>query len=355
MKKFLVHRNLHIDPLTRLKNFVQFLEEDYETLFGLSGVICVFDIGQLREVNRFYGREVGDQLIVSASKSLCHSFPRDCVFRTEGDAFTIVMSGKTLSIVQLMIDTAVNQYAETMSVIGHEDSSLQVTVYPYEQPIKSIEDFYMFVVKKEDNLSNNGRFNGDDLVRHILSGVINRFRLSLEYYEEVYNYALIDEVSGLPNAKAANQYLASMVSHTGRRTDQYCILFIDGDDLRRYNDISYDTGNDMIRSIADGVKESSRHEDKVFRWLSGDEFIVVLENADHRTGEGLAERIRSTVEERHLDTMFQTTVSIGVASYPIDGRDVDTIIYYAEKATKVAKEQGKNQVVCWHNVDVSVL
>lgn len=355
MKKFVVHRNLHIDPLTRLKNFVQFLEEDYRNLFGEKGTICVFDIGSLREVNRFYGREVGDQLIVSASKALCDAFPRDKVFRTEGDAFTIVLKDTGESKVNAMIKESCEQYAEAMSVIGHEDSNLHVTIYPYMKPIKSIEDFYMFVVKEEVSLTTSSRYSGDDLVRHILSGVINRFRLSLEYYEEVYNYALIDEVSGLPNAKAANQYLASMVSHTGRRTDQYCILFIDGDDLRRYNDISYETGNDMIRSVADGIKESSRQNDKIFRWLSGDEFIVVLENADHQTGEGLAERIRSTIEEKHLDAIFNTTVSIGVASYPTDGRDVDTVIYYAEKATKVAKEQGKNQVVCWRDVDVSVL
>lgn len=354
MKKFVVHRNLHIDPLTRLNNFIQFLEEDYVTLFEDQGIICIFDIGALRDINQFYGREVGDQLIVSASKAIGHAFDKEVIFRTEGDAFTVVQKHKSLELVKNDIEKAKSQYAEAMSVLGYEDSELRVTLYPYDQPIHSIEDFYMFVVK-EDHKKSKGRFSGDDLVRHILSGVINRFRLSLEYYEEVYNYALIDEVSGLPNAKAANQYLASMVSHTGRRTDQYCILFIDGDDLRRYNDISYDTGNEMIRSIADQIKESSRTGDKIFRWLSGDEFIVVLEDADNATGERIAQRIRRAVEISHEDTLFQTTVSIGVACYPLDARDVDTVIYYAEKATKVAKEQGKNKVVCWHNVDVSVL
>ncbi len=162
-------------------------------------------------------------------------------------------------------------------------------------------------------------------------------------------------MSGLPNAKAANQYLSKMVSLTGRRTDQYCVLFIDGDDLRRYNDVSYEAGgNEMIRRIANIIRESSRDNDKIFRWLSGDEFIVILEDTDHTVGAVIAERIRESVENKSNNFMFDTTISIGVASYPIDGHDVDQIIYYCEKANKIAKEQGKNQVVCWNQVDVSV-
>lgn len=354
MNEFVLHRDLHVDPLTRLKNFIQFIEEDYRALFGERGLIVIFDIVGLREINIIQGREVGDELITSAASALCEAFGKEAIYRNEGDAFTVILKDKTTKEMMSVFEELRLEYGELMIAKGYEDASFHYGIYTYDRPITSIEDFYMFIVKKQNEGLTGRRITGDQLVRHILSGVVNRFRQSLEYYEEVYNYALIDEVSGLPNAKAANQYLSKMIAHTGRHTDRYSILFIDGDDLRRYNDISYETGNQMIREIAGIIKVSSREGDKVFRWLSGDEFVVILEEADHVSGAVIAERIRENIENHQTDVMYDTTVSIGVASYPIDGHDVDQIIYYAEKACKVAKERGKNRVVSWNSVDVSV-
>lgn len=353
MNEFILHRDLHVDPLTRLKNFIQFIEEDHKKLFGAVGLICIFDIEKLREINMSIGREAGDKMITSAAIELSRYFDREAVFRTEGDAFTVILKGYELEDIEENVDRLTMSYNEEMLRLGFGDLTIHNVIYPYSAPIESIEDFYMFVVEK-DNAGRKGRgFNGDQLVRHILGGVINRFKQSLEYYDEVYNYALIDEVSNLPNAKAANQYLGNKVSLTGRRTDQYAILFIDGDDLRRYNDVSYEAGNNMIRQMATIIKDASRDQDKVFRWLSGDEFVVVLDDTDHEVASLIAERMREQVVAGQDNFMFDTTISIGIASYPIDGHDVDQIIYYAEKANKIAKEQGKNQVVSWSMVDIS--
>ncbi|MCF8019293.1 MAG: diguanylate cyclase [Vallitaleaceae bacterium] len=355
MNEFVLHRDLHVDPLTRLKNFIQFIEEDYTTLFGTSGIICIFDITNLNELNRDLGRETGDLIIRTAARVLCQFFPREIVYRTEGDAFTIIIKDSNEAFIEDVMDEAKNYYRQEMRENGYHDITLHSILYAYEEPITSLEDYYMFVVKEDKKVDSSLKYSGEGMVRNILGGVINRFRQSLDYYEEVYNYALIDEISGLPNAKAANQYLANRVTRTGRKTDQYCVLFIDGDDLRYYNDVSYQAGNQMIKKLGTIINEAIRDEDKVFRWLSGDEFIVILENTDHVIGETLAERIRARIESQQEDFLFETTVSIGVASYPIDGRDVDQIIYYAEKATKIAKEQGKNQVVSWREVDVAAI
>lgn len=354
MNEFILHRDLNIDPLTRLKNFIRFIDEDFEKLFGDAGLIAFFDIVGLREANIVSGRSIGDDMIKSAASVLCQYIDREVIYRTEGDTFTVVLKGCDVDSEKLELDQITKAYSEIMFEKGYEDISLNCGVFIYNERITSIEDFYMFVVKKQNEGLSIRNFSGDELVRHILGGVINRFRQSLDYYEEVYNYALIDEISQLPNAKAANQYFARMSSHTGRHKDRYSILFIDGDDLRRYNDISYEAGNRMIREIAKIIKSCSREEDRIFRWLSGDEFVIVLEETDNATGRLIAQRICDGVEAYRSDYIYDTTVSIGMATYPIDGHNIDQIIYYAEKSCKIAKENGKNQVVSWNGVDVSV-
>lgn len=352
MNHFVVSRNLHRDPMTNLKNFIQFIEEDYTELFGQQGLVCVFDIADIREINNDLGREVGDVMIRTAAHSICQYFDDSRVFRTEGDAFTVVLKESDIDIEHLIVQVGAH-YNQSMAEKGHQDFCLNRVVYYYDAPIESIEDYYMFVMERDGEFDTTKKIEGDSLVRHILSGVVNRLRISLEYYEDVYNFAMIDEVSGLPNAKAANEYLSKIPTNVGRRTDKYTVLFIDGDDLRYYNDISYNEGNKMIRRLGEIIKDTIRSEDKIFRWLSGDEFVVMLEGTDIATGEMLAERVRQRVEEHHDEFTFKTTISIGVANYPADGRDADTVIYYAEKANKLAKNQGKNQVVSWREVDVT--
>ncbi len=354
MNKFVVSRNLHRDPMTNLKNFIQFLEEDYALLFGDAGKIIMFEIEGLKEVNLSLGYDVGDVMIRTAAHAICQHFNRESVYRMEGAVFGVFLKEDTVESDEPEKLTA-QLYNALMQEKGYSELTLNPITYIYHQSIGSVEDYYMFIMDEDHRRNIKYTFEGDSFLRHILSNAINRVRMSFEYYEEVYNFALIDEVSGLPNAKAANEYLSKMTTSTGRKSDIYTVFFIDGDDLRKYNDISYKAGNDMIRRLADLIKEAIRSEDKVFRWLSGDEFLVMLEGTDVYTGERLAERIRSRIDEASEDFTFKTTVSIGVASYPADGRDVDTIIYYAEKANKLAKDRGKNQVVTWHEVDVATI
>ena len=352
MNRFVVSRNLHRDPMTNLNNFIQFIEEDYTELFGGQGLICIFNIADIRDINDDLGREVGDVMIRTAAHAVCQYFDESRVFRTEGDAFTVILKESDLDMEHLITEVK-SHYNRLMAEKGHADFHLTQVVYCYDEPIESIEDYYMFVMGRDGEFDSTMKFEGDSLVRHLLSGVVNRLRISLEYYEDVYNFAMIDEVSGLPNTKAANEYISKITTNVGRRTDKYTVLFIDGDDLRYYNDISYNAGNKMIRRLGEIIKDTIRSEDKIFRWLSGDEFIVILEGTDTITGEMLAERIRQRVEEHQDEFTFKTTISIGVANYPADGRDPDTVIYYAEKANKLAKNQGKNQVVSWREVDVT--
>ncbi len=149
MKEFVLHRNLHVDPLTRLKNFIQFIEEDFSVLFDERGLILIFDIIGLREINSREGREVGDELIKAAASILCTQFGKEVIYRTEGDAFTIVLSNENVEDAKERIDNVLAGYDNVMEKIGYSDCELHYVSYDYDEPIPSIEDFYMFVFKKK--------------------------------------------------------------------------------------------------------------------------------------------------------------------------------------------------------------
>jgi len=79
----------------------------------------------------------------------------------------------------------------------------------------------------------------------------------------------------------------------------------------------------------------------------GDEFVVMLPDTPPRGALEVAERIRNAIEETPFTTeagRVPSTVSIGVASYPEDGRSMDALLARADRALYVAKEGGRNKV-----------
>jgi diguanylate cyclase (GGDEF)-like protein len=140
----------------------------------------------------------------------------------------------------------------------------------------------------------------------------------------------------------------------GYKSDKngFSLLFIDGDDLKRYNKVSYETGNDMIKRLSGIIVETLRNEDKIFRWLSGDEFLIVLKETNEVKAIRIAERIRQAVEEQTKTWIYPVTISIGISSYPKDGCCITELIDKAEKANGFAKDAGKNRVFTWDNLAI---
>ena len=81
------------------------------------------------------------------------------------------------------------------------------------------------------------------------------------------------------------------------------------------------------------------------RWFSGDEFLIVLPGADRQKALHVGERLRLLVEKTTKDWLFPITISVGVASFPEDGKTLEALLRKAEEANALAKKCGKNQVV----------
>jgi diguanylate cyclase (GGDEF)-like protein len=125
----------------------------------------------------------------------------------------------------------------------------------------------------------------------------------------------------------------------------FSILFIDGDNLRLYNDISYSAGDEMIRNLANTLSHHLRPGDFLARWRVGDEFFVILPATPSDKAMHVAERLRASVETESKTWRIPVSISIGMADYPAKGSNIRELLDTVEKSAKQAKDNGKNQVV----------
>jgi diguanylate cyclase (GGDEF)-like protein len=157
-----------------------------------------------------------------------------------------------------------------------------------------------------------------------------------------------DELTGLYNTRgfaiAANRLFGQALRY-GRPAS---VLMVDSDNLKTVNDThGHDAGNRLLRQVANAMQAELRATDVPARY-GGDEFIVLLPETPPKGALDVAERIRRTIGSRPLAIDGQqvvTSVSIGVACYPEDGRTLDALAARADRALYHAKQEGRNKVV----------
>lgn len=346
------NNNIYIDPLTGLPNFFQFIESDTKTIFDNYGSVIIFDIIDFTSVNNTYGRDIGDSCLKNLANiinSLLLNYETAFLFRTGGDEFTIILPKVNPSDTKDFIEQVRNNYKNIMAEQQVVNTDFNALLSCYNNTINSAKEFYQMIFKYslEDSKDTSNIFENDKWIGDIIENFTKRIQETLSLFNNAYNLALTDDISGLPNQRAARIYLKHLADEQASCRNCFSLLFIDGDNLKRYNKISYERGNEMIKGLAQIIASSLRKNDNVFRWLSGDEFLVILDNVDAQDTFRLAERIRQSVEVQTQSWPYPITISIGVAYYPDEDLDIDEIIRKAEKANAFAKISGKNKVVEW--------
>lgn len=344
-----LNNNMYIDQLTGLPNFFEFINIDTVSTFGDFGFAIVFDIENFKVINDLYGHDFGDVCLKSFASVIVHILERYNnmrIFRIGGDEFTIILPHFLLEDAEEIMNTIEKNYKVIMNQqISGVDINVHKILLDYSGPVENINDFFKIFFTKL--YGQNEKLLYKYWPNQLINNFIRRIKETLDISNNAYSLALYDDVSGLPNHRAASIYLNDLISNNLKADKQFSLLFIDGDDLRRYNNIGYQSGNKMIKELSTVILNSVRKDDKVFRWLSGDEFIVVFDETNCQIAYDLAERIRITVEEETINWDYPVTVSIGVSNFPNDGQTIDDIVNNAEKANKYAKDAGKNKVVRW--------
>ncbi len=156
-----------------------------------------------------------------------------------------------------------------------------------------------------------------------------------------------DPLTQLPNRRWLMNFLPAALRRAERGRGKLALLFIDLDNFKDVNDtIGHPAGDEVLVQAAARVRDTVRASDYVVR-LGGDEFTVVLDNAD--SDEAVAriasELITRLSEPYPLGTTMITTVSasIGISLFPQDGKDADQLIKHADVAMYAAKADGKGR------------
>jgi diguanylate cyclase (GGDEF)-like protein len=166
----------------------------------------------------------------------------------------------------------------------------------------------------------------------------------LERNEELRRASITDGLTGLYNRTQLPVVLAKELARSQRHRHSFSILMIDIDHFKRFNDAhGHQAGDDLLRRFADILKRSVRACDLAARY-GGEEFLLLLTETEPEGARSLAESLRRSVEGVRLHGDAAVSISIGVASFPHNGADVESIIRQADDALYECKRQGRNRV-----------
>jgi len=154
-----------------------------------------------------------------------------------------------------------------------------------------------------------------------------------EARERIENLAQTDTLTGLYNLRMFNEVWQREHGNCEREHGMYALLLIDIDKLKDINDnFGHEAGNSAITLVAQCLQRSIRGTDSAARY-GGDEFAVLLPGASPEIAESIVKRVRHNVYKTTLDLrsrMIRCSVSIGMVSYPRDGRDARELMGIAD-------------------------
>ncbi len=159
-----------------------------------------------------------------------------------------------------------------------------------------------------------------------------------------------DELTGVLNMRAFGAVAERIFRQAERYARPFSVLMIDSDHLKSVNDtLGHEVGNRLLKLTVQCIQSQLRQTDVVARY-GGDEFVVVLPETPSNGAVGVAERIRKSIESSPLttrDKKVALTVSIGIAGYPNQGHDLDTVVERADHAMYASKNGGKNRITLY--------
>ncbi|HMQ15958.1 MAG TPA: GGDEF domain-containing protein [Phycisphaerae bacterium] len=170
--------------------------------------------------------------------------------------------------------------------------------------------------------------------------------------------AWTDDLSELGNRRYFERRLAELIERAAAKHERLTLFLFDIDDFKTYNDsYGHDTGDELIREVAELLSRATRSGDVVARY-GGDEFAVLFWDAEPPRVAGshhpedptaLAERFRRTLSEHAFRCLGPgapgpVTISGGLACYPWDGKRPEQLLKAADDSLLAAKRAGKNRI-----------
>ena len=157
--------------------------------------------------------------------------------------------------------------------------------------------------------------------------------------------AVTDSLTGLYVRRYFMIKLVEEIHRAERYNKRLSIIMADLDNFKNINDTyGHDAGDRALQTISQFLQKNVRDVDAIARY-GGEEFVILIPDADERAAFFLAERLRADLAKIELENLPPITVSLGIATYPSDGTDIEDLIKKADIAMYAAKQAGRNKSV----------
>ncbi|WP_430462912.1 GGDEF domain-containing protein [Thalassolituus sp. LLYu03] len=181
----------------------------------------------------------------------------------------------------------------------------------------------------------------------LMTTLVYPVRNALRYHEAL-AAAFRDPLTGAGNRVALDKTLTREIELSKRHGQELSILMLDLDHFKLVNDeFGHSMGDRVLKETAQCMTSCVRQTDMCFRY-GGEEFLIMLSNAEHAGALRIAERIRQSISALMFSGEkgpLQVSTSIGVATMHLDDT-MESLIQRADKALYQAKRSGRNRVVC---------
>jgi len=182
-------------------------------------------------------------------------------------------------------------------------------------------------------------------LRRALTRLRLEVRRASEATEQIRYHALHDALTGLPNRVAALAAAQAAMAQAARHGRQVGFIFINIDNFKQVNEsLGHSVGDELLRQIGMRLKDHTRRYDAVTRY-GGDEFLLMASDlGDSEEAAAVATHVLDQISEnfRFGGTTVAVSCSIGVAMFPGDGQDFETLLQKADVAVHHAKDAGRN-------------
>ena len=153
-----------------------------------------------------------------------------------------------------------------------------------------------------------------------------------------------DALTGLPNRNLLNERVTVEIEQAWANDSQFALMFLDLDHFKDVNDsLGHRYGDSLLIELTKRFQNLVRPEDTICR-LGGDEFVFLLAGAGHDVAKEVVERLLKAIEEPLMIDQYQLsiTASVGIAIYPDDGLDIESLQRNADVAMYRTKKESRN-------------
>ena len=200
-------------------------------------------------------------------------------------------------------------------------------------------------------------FIGKPLQRSILANRVRYILRAQSSEQKIQQLAYFDSLTGLSNRESFKERLNYTVASAKRHDRIFGLLYLDLDDFKRVNDtLGHTVGDLLLQVVATRLRDCTRKTDSLTRAyaesdgslvarLGGDEFIILLDEINQNEAAAtVATRVLSSLSETFSlgENEVCITASIGIALFPEDAGDGETLLKHADSAMYYAKRNGKH-------------